>query len=81
MTIYGGCEITTCGGGMSVSGTVSPCQTVANQMWSYATLRYHPGDELLDTFAAMVTKHVHHFKPQELSNVVGRWCALNSIKP
>ena len=46
-------------------------------MWSYATLRYHPGDDLLDTFAAMVTKHAHHFKPQELSNVAWSYASLS----
>lgn len=52
-------------------------QTIANQLWSYATLREHPGDELMDKFAAMVTEHVHHFKSQELSNIIWSYSALS----
>ena len=59
-----------------VGGAFVP-QTIANLLWSYATLRYHPGDELMDTFAAMVTRHARHFKPQELSNVVWSYATLS----
>lgn len=52
-------------------------QTVSNQLWSYATLRFHPGDELMDSFAALVTNHIRSFKPQELSNILWSYATLS----
>mmetsp|Transcript_18435 Transcript_18435/g.45915 ORF Transcript_18435/g.45915 Transcript_18435/m.45915 type:complete len:459 (-) Transcript_18435:215-1591(-) len=52
-------------------------QTVANQLWAYASIQHHPGNELMDAFAALVTQHVEDFNSQELSNAMWSYAALS----
>ena len=52
-------------------------QTVANQLWAFASLRHHPGEALMDSFANIVAQYASHFKPQEISNVAWSYAVLS----
>lgn len=52
-------------------------QDISNTLWAYATLQWHPGQELMQGAARQATLLMPRFKPQEVANTLWSYATLS----
>lgn len=51
-------------------------QAISNVLWAWATVGYHPGEQVMDAMQKEVAKKVGAFNAQDLANTVWAWAKL-----